>query len=270
VIRSKSIASINKRLRKMDSQKISKIEAMGRDRAESITAGSLVISLLMRFTGFDKLTVSTHGLRDGVLAEYLRDPSSFRQHVLDEGRANASLAGWFGRHSRTEEFTKDLAVQGIISEEEGLILDEAIGGFLDIYLSTRAESMFYSILNEDSFLDHRDQVALALAFVRAKAPRTSNWFFARYKSILKNKTKESVDKLAAFIQFAEILELTKSKASVRLKDDCLRFTIRSPKKRFPSLLLAQAAEELAEATSIKVEIAEEVRGETRVSKVMRR
>jgi exopolyphosphatase / guanosine-5'-triphosphate,3'-diphosphate pyrophosphatase len=254
VLRAKSISSINKTLRKLNPDKIAKIDAMGRDRAESITAGSLVISVLMRHLGFNELVVSTHGLRDGVLAEYLRDPSAYEKRSLDEVRTRDSLADWFGRRSGTEEFTKELAIRNIITREEGLMLDEAIEGFLDIYLSTRAESMFYSILNEDSFLDHRDQVELALAFVRAKAPKTSNWFYERYRSFLKDKTKESVDKLAAFIQFAEILELTQSKATVRLKGGQLKFFIKSSKKDFPVLLLKQAAEELEDATSLRVKI----------------
>ncbi len=258
-IRAKSISSIAKTLRKMNAGKIARIEAMGRDRAESITAGSLVIVLLMRHLGFNQLTVSTHGLRDGVLAEFLRDPSAYENQPLDEGRTRTSLADWFGRRSGTEEFTKELATREIITKEEGLILDEAIEGFLDIYLSTRAESMFYSILNEDSFLDHRDQVEMALAFVRAKAPKTSNWFYEHYKAFLKDKTKESVDKLAAFIQFAEILELTQSKATVRLKGQRLMFFIKSSRRDFPMLLLEQAAEELEEATSLKVRILPERR-----------
>jgi exopolyphosphatase/guanosine-5'-triphosphate,3'-diphosphate pyrophosphatase len=271
VIRGKSIGAINKALKKMDPQKISKVEAMGKDRAESVTAGGLVISLLMRHAGIDQLVVSTHGLRDGVLAEYLRDPSSHGTRTFDEARTNDSLAAWFGRRSGTEEFTRDLAARKIITDEQGLILDEAIAGFLDIYLSTRAESMFYSILNEDSFLDHRDQVELALAFVRAKAPKTSNWFFARYKSILKDKTKESVDKLAAFIQFAEILEMTHAKAKVKLKGDHLMFIIKSSKKDFPVLLMEQAARELSDATSLRVSIVtEQNTAGNRVSPVARR
>lgn len=254
VIRAKSVTAINKTLRKMNAQKISKIEAMGKDRATSITAGSLVIETLMRRMRINELVVSTHGLRDGILAEYLRDSAAYESKLLDEYRANESLADWFGRRSGTEEFTRDLMTRKIITPREALILDESITAFLDIYLSTRAESLFYSILNEDSFLDHRDQVEMALAFVRAKAPRTSNWFYARYRSILRDKTKDSVDKLAAFIQLAEILELTHSRARVRLTGNRLRFFIKSSRKDLPLLLLEHAAKELKDATSLKVRI----------------
>jgi exopolyphosphatase / guanosine-5'-triphosphate,3'-diphosphate pyrophosphatase len=252
VIRRKSIVAISKTLRKMDPEKISRIEAMGKDRAESITAGSFIVSLLMTKLRFNELVVSTHGLRDGVLAEYLRDPVFYSEKVLTESRVNDSLSNWLSSRSGTEEFTKTLASKHIVSEDERSVLNEGIEGFLDIYMNTRAESLFYSILNEDSYLSHRDQVALALAMVRAKAPRTSNWFYSRYKGMLKDKSKESLDKVAAFVQFAEILELTHSRAEVRLKGRNLYFTITSSKRDFPELLLEQAVDELKEATGLKV------------------
>lgn len=254
VIRRKSILAINKSLRKLDVEKISRIEGMGKDRAESITAGSLIVSMLMSRLRFNEVVVSTHGLRDGVLAEHLRDPAFFAKGKLDEKRANDSLSAWFTTRSGTEEFTRALAARRIVSADERFILNEGIEGFLDIFMSTRAESLFYSILNEDSYLDHKDQLALAIAMVRAKAPKTSNWFYERYKSLLKDKSKESLDKVAAFVQFAEILELTHSKATVRQRGLRLRFAIKSSRKDFPAKLLDQAVQELGEATGLRVKI----------------
>ena len=43
---------------------------------------------------FDEVVVSTHGLRDGVLSEYLRDPAAYSREEFDEARANDSLAAW--------------------------------------------------------------------------------------------------------------------------------------------------------------------------------
>ncbi len=240
--------AINKRLRKMDSRKIAGVEALGRDRADSITAGSLVVSTMMNRLKFDEVIVSTHGLRDGVLSEYLRDPARYSLEEFDEARANSALAAWHGKETGTEVFSDALASKGIVTLREKLILDEAIESFLDLYLKTRPESLFYTILNEDSYLDHRDQIALALSLVRAKAPKTANWFYERHRSVLKDKSKGSVDKLAAFVQVAEILELTKSTARIRLHDGSIRFEITTSQKDFPTLLLDQAAKELEDAT----------------------
>ncbi|MDA4113549.1 MAG: hypothetical protein OK474_05860 [Thaumarchaeota archaeon] len=248
-LRRKSIEAINKRLRKLDARKIAGIEALGKDRANSITAGSLVISTLMSRLKFDEVVVSTHGLRDGVLSEYLRDPARYSRVELSEAQANRSLAHWYGKETATEVFSGALASRGIITLREKLILDEAIEGFLDLYLSTRAESLFYAILNDDSYLDHEDQVALALSLVRAKAPKTANWFYARYRAILKDKSKDSINKLSAIIQLAEVLELTKSAARIRLQDGAIRFDITTSQKDFPTLLLDQAARELEDATT---------------------
>ncbi len=251
-IRRKSIAVMNKRLRKMDPEKIAEIDALGRDRAESITAGSQVVSTMMSRLKFDEVIVSTHGLRDGVLSEYLRDPAAYSGEEFDEARANDSLAVWQSEQSGTGAFSRGLASAGIVTPRERAMLDEAMGSFLDLYLATRAESLFYAILSEDSFLDNRDQIALALSFVRAKAPKTANLFYDRYRSFLRDKTRESIDKLAAFIQLAEVIRLTKSTAQIRVRDGALRIEIVTHRKDFPGLLLEQAERELEDTTGRRV------------------
>ncbi|MGA2666444.1 MAG: hypothetical protein ABSF83_16020, partial [Nitrososphaerales archaeon] len=137
-LRLKSVAEMNKRLRKMGVRKIADIEALGRDRAQSITAGSLVVSTLMARLGFEEVVVSTHGLRDGVLTEYLRDPEGYPHERLDEARANRALAA--RRRMGSGGFAAALAAHGIVSPRERAILDEAIGSFLGLYLETRSEN----------------------------------------------------------------------------------------------------------------------------------
>lgn len=251
-IRRKSIALMNKRLRKMDPRKIGSIDALGKDRAESITAGSQVIFTLMNRLNFDEVVVSTHGLRDGVLSEYLRDPAGYAHEEFSEAKANASLAAWRDGGPWTEPFGKALASRGVVTLREKEMLDEAMETFLRLYLTTRAEDLFYAIVSEDSYLEHRDQVALALAFVRAKAPKTANLFYSRFKSVFKDKDRDSIYKLAAFIQLAEVLELTKSKVHIGLRDGDLRLEITTSQREFPALLLDQAVREIEDATGMIV------------------
>jgi hypothetical protein len=203
---------------------------------------------MMNRLNFDEVVVSTHGLRDGVLSEYLRDPTGFSREEFSEARANASLAAWSSSAPWTEPFGRALASRGVVTQREKVMLDEAIDKFLRLYLTTRAEDLFFAIVSEDSYLDHRDQVALALAFVRAKAPKTANLFYARYKSVVKDKNRDSIYRLAAFIQLAEVLELTKSTVRIGLRDGALRLDITTSQKEFPTLLLEQAVREIEDAT----------------------
>jgi len=247
-LRRKSILAINKRLRKMDARRIAGLDAVGRDRAESFAAGALVISTMMSKLKFDDVVVSTHGLRDGVLSEYLRDPARYARERFDEQKANSSMALWRAREAGTEAFSGALASRGVITLGEKLILDEAIESFLDLYLKTRPESLFYTIVNEDSYLEHRDQVTLAISLVRAKSPKAANWFLARHRSILSEGTKESTVRLAAMIHLAEVLEMTKSTARFRVQDGALTFQVNTSQNEFPKLLLERAARELEGVT----------------------
>lgn len=247
-IRRKSVSSMNKRLRKMNPRKMGGVEALGRDRAGSMTAGALVITTMMNRLKFDEVVVSTHGLRDGVLSEYLRDQKRYDHEPFDERRANASLGMWRSGESRTEALTGALASRRILTLSEKAILDEAVASFLDIFVKTRAESLFYAIVSEDSHLDHHDQLVLATSLVRAKAPKTANWFYTRYESVLKDTRKDTIARLASFIQLAEVLEFSRASTRLRLSDGAMHLDITTPHPDFPALLLEKAAREIEDAT----------------------
>jgi exopolyphosphatase/guanosine-5'-triphosphate,3'-diphosphate pyrophosphatase len=251
-LRRKSIVATHKRLRRLDVGKIASIESIGKDRSETITAGSLIIGMMMNRLGFEDVRVSTHGLRDGILTEFLRDPVSYHRGRFDVPQVEVSLASCEVKRTHTWELVRVLASRGIITKKESAILEEAVEGFIGLYLTTKPENLFYAIISEDSFLDHRDQLALAVALVRAKAPKMANWFRSRYGMVLNEKNKDSIDLMGAVIHFGEILELTHAKAKVRLRDGALFFDIMSPATSFPHMFLDRAARELEEATGRSV------------------
>lgn len=253
-LRRKSIMAIHKLLRRMNEAKISRIDSFGKDRAGSVTAGSLVIAMMMNRLGFDDVVVSTHGLRDGVLSEQLRDPRSYSRDEFRRRNANASLAEWRAAGTRPrEELVHTLAARAIISAREENILEEAVRSFMDLYLSTRPETLFYSIISQDSVLDHRDQLAAAIALVRAKAPKMAEWFFDTYSSVLKGTERESIDRMGAVVQLIEVLRLTGSRAKVHLDHDVLKVEIESTMgDEFPTMVLGQTVNDLEEATGLRL------------------
>lgn len=252
VMSKKSVLSIHRKLRSMDIKDISRIPSFGKDRAESITAGSLVVAMLMECLRVDKVVVSTHGLRDGVLAEYLRRPAARGRRELTETAAGDYMTNWFGRSPLSLEFARSFDSLRVFTPVERKIVTEAAENFFDIYLSTRSENLFNSILNEDSHLSHSEQLALALAMVQAKSPKTANWFYSRYYSMLDDEARGSIDILAAFIRLMAVLRLTNSIASVHLRGKHLRVEVASPSREFPVLLLEQAAKDVEDATELKV------------------
>ncbi|MDA4122671.1 MAG: hypothetical protein OK456_05755 [Thaumarchaeota archaeon] len=254
-LRRKSIMSIHKLLRRMGPEKISRIEAFGKDRAESITAGSIVIGTLMGRLDLDEVVVSTHGLRDGVLSEFLRDPRSYSVDEFGVRRATASLSAWRELRRPHAEVARALAFRGIISPREENILQETARSFMDLYLSTRPETLFYSIISQDSVLAHDDQLAAAIALVRAKAPKMAEWFFDNYVAVLKGVERESIERMSAVVQLTEVLGLTRSNVKFHLDQDLLKIDVQAPSvEEFPMLVLGQTAKDLEEATGLRVRI----------------
>src|SRR5690242_5594527 len=78
-----SIDQIHRTLRKMSPKQMGNIPVIGEDRAKSIVAGSLVLQLMMRKLKIPNLVISTHGLRDGVLSAFLKDPTAYEKGLVD-------------------------------------------------------------------------------------------------------------------------------------------------------------------------------------------
>jgi exopolyphosphatase / guanosine-5'-triphosphate,3'-diphosphate pyrophosphatase len=109
VLDSFSVRSIRKNLCKLRYEEISTIDAIGKKRARSITAASVVIDKLMRKLSMKKIIVSTYGLREGYLSEYLRSPSNINSRRLDTKNINKyiedQLNAW-DLSNRTNEFMR--------------------------------------------------------------------------------------------------------------------------------------------------------------------
>src|SRR5215831_3966455 len=71
-LRYESINSINRLFWKQNPEEIAKrAEAINRSRAETIVAGLCIITALMSKLGFEEVTVSSSGLREGILSSFL-------------------------------------------------------------------------------------------------------------------------------------------------------------------------------------------------------
>jgi exopolyphosphatase/guanosine-5'-triphosphate,3'-diphosphate pyrophosphatase len=254
VIERKSIMATHKLLRDMTVDKISHIDSFSKDRAESVTSGSLIIAMLMDRLEFSNLVVSTHGLRDGVLSEYLRDAHFHAGERYTIEKANASLATLKPGDSK-KGVVRSLAQLGILNKREEYILEEAIGSFMDLYLTTRPETLFYSIISLDSVLDHQEQLAAAIVMVRAKSPKMAKWYLEFYSAILRDIRRESIYKMGATVVLAEILYRTGSRATFSTKSGVLTIGIEAGTERSLSrLLLDEAASQLGKEMGVKVKV----------------
>ena len=213
-----SIECISRRLSKMRPRQIARIDAIGSNRAETITAGSCVINMLMRKLAFGKIVISTHGLREGVLSSFLEFPTPFYTENINKDQIQN-----FVRVSCKPEIipesicspVKPLTFAGLIKKQDYKILAHAIKEMSEIALTADLENVFHTIMDKDfRDLSHREQLLLALSIIYTRNPNTAKRFFIRYRQILKSQDKKSIKKIAACIGLSTVPERMKTKVKL--------------------------------------------------------
>lgn len=264
-----AVSEMAEELSTLSHRKAAEIYAIGRDRAGTILAGAVVVELTMRKLGFQKVTISTHGLRDGVLASFLDDPVAFHENrdrfSLRLKRQPAKDRAY---SSSVRRFVRKLEQSGLLEANESRMLAYELRWVLSEAPATiRPEALFYQIMDEDSSLSHREQLVAALSFAELRKPRSAEWLFSTYKSMLKpKKNKETMEKLAAISRFLEIIAKTDSRLSLSIgaRDPVIKLVVAPGKLEFPASLLKASIAELGNKLDRFVEYS--VKGSPTISK----
>jgi exopolyphosphatase / guanosine-5'-triphosphate,3'-diphosphate pyrophosphatase len=251
-LKRQSVESMSKELSSLTRDEIAEIDVIGRDRAATITAGSLVIECIMTKLGFQRLTVSTHGLRDGVLASFLDDPLAYHKSKIgNTWHSNKSTKEDGGDHS-ISTFLEALEAYDLIDDREIEIVKFALQWLVsDEGVSLRPDPLFSLMMDEDSSLSHREQLTASLAVVELRKSRSAQWMFSKYRSLLKAKSYKTIEKLAAIARFLEIITRTQSKAKISFIDNGSRIIIgivhmgAQQEQKFPEKILHQSVAELS-------------------------
>jgi exopolyphosphatase/guanosine-5'-triphosphate,3'-diphosphate pyrophosphatase len=255
-----SVDSINTRLAKMTSNGISKIDAIGNNRVETITTGSSIINLLMQKLGFGKVVVSARGLREGILSAFIESPKAYYSENMRQDRIQRSVIVCCRQEitvrQSTHDFIKPLTSIGLIKKREYEILVYAIKQMSKIPPTTNLHNLFYMIIDQDiANLSHSEQLVLALSIIHTKKPKTANWLFKRYDSILQSQNRRSIEKISACISFLEIVERNNSivKLSARTKNKIHLSIIPGKKNTIPMIHLENILKNLGTVFDIFVD-----------------
>lgn len=249
-IKRESIELMANELSHLSVREIADIHVIGKDRAETLTAGALVIELIMKKLGFSRITVSTHGLRDGVLGSFLDDPLAYHR-----GRLGKTMRRTFSVEPEVEfpatvrNFVHTLESFDLIDRRESEILSYEVRWISGDASTLRPEAFFYLMMDDESFLSHKDQLIAAISAAEYRKPRSADWLVGRYKSMLKGrKSKDLIEKIAAVSRFLDIILKTESRIrfSIVEKGSKIRLQVIPGNKHFPESLLGTSMKQLGD------------------------
>ena len=182
-----SVEKIHKQLESMPLPEIGEIGCIGGDRAETIVAGSSVVELLMIKLGFPDLTVSTHGLRDGILSSFLENPLAYHRGKV-WSRMSVRPKPKF-KFQYSENLVNALIHHRLLDLKERSILEYSLKQLFSQLGPIKPLPLFSLTMDEESVLGHKDQLISSLAIVNGIQPKTANWLFEKYPQLLKSKAQ---------------------------------------------------------------------------------
>jgi len=236
-----SASSISRMFLKMSSRDLSRVNAVG-NRAETIAAGAYVVKTLMKRLGLDSLTVSSHGLREGALAIYMTAPKLFHSGPVLQSQVELYVesAGHSVPQSKSGA-VEAFASTGLIDGSESAMLCEGRRLMAGATHTTDLQTLFFSILGEDSRLDHADQLLMALVVVHSMNERAAESLLEEYRRFLPKEKRKSLGRLSAIYSMSDALERAEAEAKLLLSSHELRILVRPASPRpVQSFLNAQA------------------------------
>src|SRR3989442_2014358 len=167
------------------------------------------------------LVVSNHGLRDGVLSAFLKDPTAYEKGSVDSILPRLTSNKSVSLSATSSRIIKALAARELLNPQEQYILVRALEEAQKLPLYD-PETLFYIIANNDSVLTHAEQLLLALSLVRIRGLRGADWLYAKYKDMLEKDAKNTIKRISSMITLIEILEKTGSDLQVTLSGHQIR------------------------------------------------
>jgi exopolyphosphatase / guanosine-5'-triphosphate,3'-diphosphate pyrophosphatase len=241
-IPAESVQQMGREFFKLKVAELDSIEAVGEGRSETIAAGALVVKTMMKKLGFGEVTVSTHGLRDGILAEFQERGARENNGAVQKEDVERLLARPIlppGLEDQTE-LLDCLVRNGLFDEREKKILLMAAWRVSSPDCADAdPDAVFGTLMSEDMPLSHEDQFLMAVSVVRARRPRTANWLVRKYDSLLAHDLK-TVKKMGACLRLMEVLDRSKAQFRVAYSGG-LRVSIIQNEGPFPMELARMAA-----------------------------
>jgi len=265
-----SVQQMSKEFFRLKPDELAKFDSLGQDRAETMAAGAMVVRLLMKKLGLGRLSVSTHGLRDGILAEFLErekypPKGAIRiedvRLLLSRPTAPLTIGG-------NTDLVGRLVRNGVFNEREGALLMTAVelGRSRDCR-DADPGALFGTVMSEDLPMNHADQLLMAISLVRARRPRAASWLLKKYGPLLPDGNPNPVKRLGSCLRLMEVLDRSSAKVRVAYSRG-LRLSVLGSKTPFPNELATMAASSLSASIRRPVTISMKTEGKNHRAKLL--
>jgi exopolyphosphatase/guanosine-5'-triphosphate,3'-diphosphate pyrophosphatase len=255
-ISAKSIHSISTRLVHLKPEKIAKIRSISNNRAETIAAGSCVIDILMEKLGFDEITVSAQGLREGTLSLSLEYPKEFSIGKVEQTHIQNSMRYAYESDiipQHLEDVVRFLVSEDLISENERQILAHSLRQAPHSITFQNIMNFFSFGMDSDSKLDHHDQLISVLSVIYSKKKKKLDKIFDKFDSILIQPDKKAIRKISSILLLSELLAKSDAKIKLRhLNDDLIKMKIHPVKNKFPEMLFEDVIDKVSDAFNVDI------------------
>ena len=255
-INRESLESISKKIRSLPLDKIAKIQAIGSGRADTVRAGNLVVTQLMKKLGFSKLVVSAHGLREGTLALSLQYPKEYENNIISYQNIQdiIYLSSQMETLSESvEDLVRLMFSMGLLSEHERTLLSYALTEIDKLWSFRDVDNVLYSIMDDDSLLSHREQLIVALSLIYSKKKKKTDPLMLRFENILEMNDKKLIKKISSVVSLFDIFHKTSAKVKAEsTSSDSISLSIYPKTNIFPEVLLHQVCERLESTLGITI------------------
>ena len=242
-----------------NNEDLSKIESIGSGRSDTIKAGLVVVSELMKKLDFSSLIVSAQGLREGTLSLSLQYRQEFSKHEIDISHVE-ELIQLSCQPDILSEYVEDLVrllfSMKLISDKERVLLAQSIS-YIDTLSSFRdVDNVLYTILDNDSILSHREQLIVALSLIYSKKKKKAESLITRFEKILDSADKKTIKKISAVVSLCDISHKTGTLLTSKSDNpDSILLKVHVSKNHFPEVLLNQACKKIENVLGIQVKLA---------------
>lgn len=250
-----SLVSTYKRISRLPVEKIANINAIGRGRADIVVAGNLVILQLMKRLGFESVTVSAHGLREGTLALSLWYPKKFGgRSITYRDVRDMVRTGYNDLAESGGNFVQLMHSMDLLTDHEQDMLSYALTKIDNLRSFRDVENVLYSIMDDDSHLSHKDQITAALALIYSKKKNKVDPLLLRFENILESNDKTLIKKISSVVSICDIFHKTSAQVEATSEaPGSITLSIRPKTDVFPEVLLNQMCRRLEGTFGISLE-----------------